>query len=614
MLCAVWWLAAAVEILLLVITPHSALHDGELTLIQRASLLGHDLTAAGLLIAAVIGPVIFAGRATANISWLRGFFKGLIFPATWLILVAWGMDWTCFVSQRSYLNRAAIGFWMDQPLEMFYSANQAAVIVVPVAALILAGWLMSALPWWLGGKSPAYLGKMQIVTGLSFLACVVSWQFGQTMATHDARNIGDPQYAALMPMPRYYRRQRDHAAGSFAHLAGALIRPAGGDDKLPLPEGGIEPRWIPRISHEQYLATVDRAKALPMNVIMAMIDPLAPGSFKCYGGEISQYPGIDALAGESQRFETAYANADHGNYSDVVGPGGHYPLRAVYTHVYPPNPTYPRVLLWDLLKPLGWRTAMFAAGDLRPGGVANYLDTGKLDKFQFQTATDPPDIHQQALQWIATGKNEPKLLYLKLTPQSKTFLDDLIETLKQTGQWEKTILLISGTRGEPRNEHQLTGEGQVLYQEMVRVPLLIRVPGLPGKIWRRPAQQVDIAPTIAGLLNVPLHPGWQGLDLLGADFPAERSIYLTTQSPIANQAAIIRGRYKMIYDVNHQSRSAYDLLSDPGETIDVMDFVERKKPELGADLRDRLDAWRFWQIEYYRDPFRQGRYYPPRVE
>lgn len=103
-------------------------------------------------------------------------------------------------------------------------------------------------------------------------------------------------------------------------------------------------------------------------------------------------------------------------------------------------------------------------------------------------------------------------------------IGELLDTILASPRAQKTIFVITADHGESLldagdppwlgHEHQLT-------EPMVHVPLLIVAPGVkPGVIEKtRIAENVDIAPTVAGLLGLPIDPswGWDGESLVGPD-------------------------------------------------------------------------------------------------
>jgi arylsulfatase A-like enzyme len=63
----------------------------------------------------------------------------------------------------------------------------------------------------------------------------------------------------------------------------------------------------------------------------------------------------------------------------------------------------------------------------------------------------------------------------------------------------------------------------------MKVPLLVRAPGLKSGVEDRLAQHVDIAPSILGLLGLPAHPSFQGIDLFNSVPDPKHSAYMLVQ-------------------------------------------------------------------------------------
>ena len=188
-------------------------------------------------------------------------------------------------------------------------------------------------------------------------------------------------------------------------------------------------------------------------------------------------------------------------------------------------------------------------------------------------------------------------------------LDRLFEHLRQTGAWDRTAVILTGDTGQAFYEHGFAGHANVLFDEVLRVPLVLRAPGLGRGTDIRPAQHIDVPPTILDLLGLPPHPSFQGRSLLGPPPSGPRSIYLVAQCPSADQLAIVRGGYKLIHDLRRRQRWLLHLAADPGESR----FVEGR-PEVREMLSRHLDTWHHEQLRYYRNLSVHGRFYPPYLE
>ncbi|MDP7291784.1 MAG: sulfatase-like hydrolase/transferase, partial [Verrucomicrobiota bacterium] len=183
----------------------------------------------------------------------------------------------------------------------------------------------------------------------------------------------------------------------------------------------------------------------------------------------------------------------------------------------------------------------------------------------------------------------------------------LFEHIKRRGLWDNTIVILSADTGQAFYEHGFAGHANMLFNEVMHVPLIIRAPGAAPRVDTRVAQHIDVPPSILHLLCLPPHPAFQGMNLFEKNPPKDRSVYLVVQAPLARQYAIVRSGYKLVYDAQGDRRFLFDLKRDPGERNDVAD----SHPELARRLAVRLDTWRKLQIEYYRDLNRHGRFYPP---
>lgn len=93
-------------------------------------------------------------------------------------------------------------------------------------------------------------------------------------------------------------------------------------------------------------------------------------------------------------------------------------------------------------------------------------------------------------------------------------LDQLFETLREMACLDDTAVIVTSDRGQALGEHGVLGEaGSWVHEEVVHIPLLIRLPGIEGRRVMGLTQHVDLAPTIAGLFGKPL-PDVHGHDLI----------------------------------------------------------------------------------------------------
>jgi arylsulfatase A-like enzyme len=160
-----------------------------------------------------------------------------------------------------------------------------------------------------------------------------------------------------------------------------------------------------------------------------------------------------------------------------------------------------------------------------------------------------------------------------------SLLARIVAGLGQTDLLDRTLLIITSDHGEEFYEHGNWGHGRQLYDELVRVPLLFRLPGglEPGR--RQDfAMLVDILPTIAGLLDLEVQsPAWVGRDLF-AEARGERDAVFAecyrfegaryeSRMTIADRRKLIETQDEAI---GEQQLELYDLTSDPGEQNNLL--------------------------------------------
>ncbi len=94
-------------------------------------------------------------------------------------------------------------------------------------------------------------------------------------------------------------------------------------------------------------------------------------------------------------------------------------------------------------------------------------------------------------------------------------LGKLLDGLRERGLYEDLTIIVTSDHGEEFNDHGGFWHGTTLYDEQVRVPLLVKLPQARrgGTVVRHWVQSIDLTPTVLKLLNVPVPEGVQGGDL-----------------------------------------------------------------------------------------------------
>lgn len=163
---------------------------------------------------------------------------------------------------------------------------------------------------------------------------------------------------------------------------------------------------------------------------------------------------------------------------------------------------------------------------------------------------------------------------------------------------EETIVVFLSDHGEMLGAHGLWHK-MVAYEESIRVPLILRVPGAPGGLRSdAPASLLDVAPTLAALCGVPPDPAWDGCDLSGAVHggvaPDDDRATFAFHRPLGPWMGglpwrmIERNGLKLIHNPGDRDE-LYDLSADPFERRNLSGDPARRTSE--AELRRTLDAF-----------------------
>jgi arylsulfatase A-like enzyme len=186
------------------------------------------------------------------------------------------------------------------------------------------------------------------------------------------------------------------------------------------------------------------------------------------------------------------------------------------------------------------------------------------------------------------------------------FVGQLLDVLETQGLSEDTIVIFTSDHGENLGAHGLW-QKMVAFEESIRVPLIIRVPGKSPEFSQTPAGLVDVAPTLSALCGLPVRPDWPGRDLWQADWTdANRPAQMAMHQPIGDWMKTTDWRmikadgFKYVWH-HGMADELFDINTDAGEIVNLAEATEyqpRKQSlrrELGAFLAQTNDpllaAW-----------------------
>jgi hypothetical protein len=176
--------------------------------------------------------------------------------------------------------------------------------------------------------------------------------------------------------------------------------------------------------------------------------------------------------------------------------------------------------------------------------------------------------------------------------------------LAASGLDRRTTLIVTADHGEAFGEHHTEYHGVSVYEELVRVPLLVRMPGVAPATIERDVSLIDLAPTVLDLFGQATPGAFMGQSLVpylrGEDPVLTRPLVFDTGR--WQQAMIFPDRMKVIRDRRKGTFELYDLASDPKELDNLFD-----RAGVAEERADRLSA--FFYVHTlrrpgYRVPFR----------
>lgn len=348
------------------------------------------------------------------------------------------------------------------------------------------------------------------------------------------------------------------------------------------------------------------------NVIIISIDTLRSDHMSCYGYQRSTSPNLDKVARQGAMFVNSYSQApwtlpshatmmtslypsSHGvQFMDNIRFGGYYADVLDKKHT-----TLAEILKANGYKSLAitsviWLSRRFNMGqgfdamDVNPERHTAEIILKKARWWISKTDNEPFflflhffDVHDykspisfeglyQSSDYNGPLKGDPSMVmsnsFESLTKKDLNYLIDLydgainyvdyqlglfFDWMKKSNQYENTLIIITSDHGEEFWEHGGTGHGFTLYEEQLKVPLIIKTPNNIKPRSHEPrslAGVIDIAPTVLDYAGLPSPTNFEGISLrplIEQPSNVSRTLY-AEGSYFFNTMAVSDGSYKYI--------------------------------------------------------------------
>ncbi|MFT5441675.1 MAG: arylsulfatase A-like enzyme [Myxococcota bacterium] len=368
------------------------------------------------------------------------------------------------------------------------------------------------------------------------------------------------------------------------------------------------------------------------NMLVYIVDTLRADALGTYGADASTTPAADAFAQEGLVFDNAYAPSSWTRASVASILTGEYPI-AHGAEDRGDRLGDDATVLPEVLSQSGYYTGLITTNP-NVGSFFGFRQ-GFDDLVELYDAKDTAEIHSAALiasaddvadaveQWLDKAPEPFLLVVLSIDPHSPySPPSDYIPALKSgqhaaldgTGHWinrkdlsgadqerirslyagevryadagfgrvlkslrtrgleQRTISVLTSDHGEEFWEHGIRGHGKSLYDEALRVPLIIRAPGRidAGIRSDRHAETIDILPTLLDLASLPKLEGIAGESLVAepdsplAGSSAEAPVYASLTLGKHRMLAVRDRDWKLIWDLNSGTKELFDMRA-PGE-------------------------------------------------
>jgi len=191
----------------------------------------------------------------------------------------------------------------------------------------------------------------------------------------------------------------------------------------------------------------------------------------------------------------------------------------------------------------------------------------------------------------APDREKVSALYDGEIAKTDALLPPLLDRLDRPDLRDRTLVVILSDHGEEFWDHGSVLHAHTLYQELLHVPLMLRIPGTAGRRIGEPVSLIDVVPTLLDLLGVAAPEALRGRSLLplveGGEW-AERPVLGQALSSSIPLQSVIVGSHKLIRRGRGESVELYDLETDPRERTDLADQRPALRRSLVAVL-DRLE-------------------------
>lgn len=362
------------------------------------------------------------------------------------------------------------------------------------------------------------------------------------------------------------------------------------------------------------------------NVVLLTIDAARADHVGAYGYKRPTTPNVDRLAARGTRFEWAITPSPTTRRAIPAMMAGRYASTLAYVEgggIWPPRikKGY-HGMLAETFAAAGYQTAAILCCktlfDERVG-VTNGFGFVDQSAHKLKRKYHGDYLAEKVEAWLETERDPGRPFFLWVhfldahNPYQKlpgapdfgkravdrydgelAYVDDkiglMLRSLQSRELESQTIFAISSDHGDEFGEHGNKYHGTSLFNELVRVPLIVTVPGQAPAVVRAPVSVIDIGPTLLDLVGLQRPAGQNGRSLaeaVGSGAAPDRMVLaelIADRNIERNLRAGFREGWKLIWDLDADTYQLFSLDRDPGDRRDRA----LAEPDRLATMRDEL--------------------------
>ncbi|HCC49266.1 MAG TPA: hypothetical protein DEQ38_14295 [Elusimicrobia bacterium] len=247
-----------------------------------------------------------------------------------------------------------------------------------------------------------------------------------------------------------------------------------------------------------------------------------------------------------------------------------------------------------------------AGGDVEKGPGMPPMDAAFLDYFNDSPGRDLARLDPQSWKQVLAYKRDPAFLarlsrdYDRCVSQLDRGLGSLLRALEEEKD-RPLLIIVTSDHGQLLGEHGRLGHVSTVYEQLVRVPLLVRFPGGAGRREAAVAEHADLLPTVCAAAGIPCPDGLDGQNLAAPGGKNWKTAGWVTASASGPPGSVRQVRHAAFYDgtkklARHGPRwELFDLAADPGETADLAearpaDFLRLASGYLAISGAEKITA------------------------